>query len=69
MVVLPRKSWKKIANFDKNSIKHFDSESERYIEIDVENEARTLIGDAITNHMILSREISAEIEQFNEAVK
>ncbi len=58
------KEWKKIANEYKNNIKHFDSEADRFVEIEAEDEARLAIADALSNHCKLEREESAEIKNF-----
>lgn len=60
------KDWKNIANYLKNSIKHFDSEKDRYIEIDSENEARLMIADALSNREKLNRPDSKEVLDFYE---
>jgi len=49
------KEWKKIAGEQKNSIKHFDSEADRYIEIDAQDEARSMIADAVSEKEKLGR--------------
>lgn len=59
------KEWKKVANRYKNDIKHFDSESDRFVEIDAEDEARLAIADALSNHFKLQREETEEIKRFN----
>jgi hypothetical protein len=58
------KDWKNIANNLKNSIKHFDSESERYIELNAEYEARLMIADALSNRDKLYRPDSPEVIHF-----
>jgi hypothetical protein len=58
------KEWKKTANYLKNSVKHFDSESDRYLEIDTTNEARLMIGDALSNHAKLERDVTPTIQRF-----
>lgn len=58
------RDWKNIANHLKNSIKHFDSEKDRYIEIDSENEARLMIADALSNRDKLNRQDSEEVAAF-----
>lgn len=60
------KDWKKIANYMKNSVKHFDSENDRYIEIDAEDEARLMIADALSNHFKLDRKVTPIIQRFYE---
>jgi hypothetical protein len=60
------KAWKLIANQFKNSIKHFDSEKDRYIEIDSEYEARLMIADALSNRENLNRPDSKEVLAFYE---
>lgn len=59
------KEWKQIANTYKNDIKHFDSETDRYVEIDSEDEARLAIVDALSNHAKLEREESDEVRRFS----
>jgi hypothetical protein len=61
---LPMKDWKKIARTAKNMIKHMDSISDREIEIDLEDEARALIGDALINHGMLERNMTATLQRF-----
>ena len=58
------KEWKKIANNLKNAVKHFDSENDRYLELDAEDEARAMIGDALTNHSKLDRTVTPTIQKF-----
>jgi hypothetical protein len=58
------KDWKNIANNLKNSIKHFDSESDRYIELNAEDEARFMIADALSNRDKLYRPDSPEVIHF-----
>ena len=57
------KEWKKIAGQSKNSIKHFDTESDRYIEIDAEDESRLAIADALSNHSILNRAVTHTLQR------
>ena len=61
---LPIKDWKKIARTAKNGIKHLESIGDRIIEIDLEDEARAMIGEALTNHGILERDMSATLQRF-----
>jgi len=61
---IPHKDWKKVANTFKNEIKHFDSEADRFVEIDAEDEARLAIWDALQNHDKLNRAESEEIAAF-----
>ena len=58
------REWKKIAGERKNSIKHFDSEADRYIDIDAEDEARLMIGDAVTEKDKLGRPNTENIDRF-----
>jgi hypothetical protein len=58
------KDWKKVANYYKNAVKHFDSESDRFLEIDAREEARSMIGMALTNHSTLEREYTPVIDRF-----
>ncbi|MGO2409885.1 MULTISPECIES: hypothetical protein [Pseudoalteromonas] len=60
------KEMKKVANHDKNAIKHFDSSNDRYIEIDEENEARLAISTAIENHTRAGRPNLTVIDRFRE---
>ena len=60
------RDWKKIANYMKNAVKHFDSEADRYIEIDAEDEARLMIANALSNHSKLDREVTPIIQRFYE---
>lgn len=63
---IPVREWKKIATEKKNSIKHLDSASDRHIQIDVEDEARLMIGEALSNHTKLARSVTSEIQRFYE---
>jgi predicted phosphohydrolase len=58
--------WKGIANKLKNGIKHFDSESKRYMTFEPQVEARLMIADAISNSEKLARPNSKLIELFYE---
>ncbi len=66
--VLPVKKWKKIANINKNSIKHLDSVNDRYIEIEILYEARLGIGDALSNHEKLDRDVTPTIQRFYDTL-
>lgn len=48
----------------KNDIKHLDTLDQRYLEVDVEDEARAAIGCALTNHTTLGREPSPTTQRF-----
>lgn len=61
---LPIKDWKKIARTAKNGIKHLENIGDRVIEIDLEDEARAMIGEALTNHGALERNMSATLQRF-----
>lgn len=61
---LPIRNWKKIANAEKNSIKHMDSESDKFVELDIDTQATCMIGDALSNHRKLDREQSKLMRQF-----
>jgi hypothetical protein len=50
----------------KNGIKHLDNEEQFYIEIDVEDEARSAIGCALTNHQWLGRQFTSTVQRFYE---
>jgi len=50
----------------KNDIKHLDTEEQRFIELDVEDEARATIGCALTNHTLLDRQFTPTIQRFYE---
>ena len=56
----------KVSVMHKNGIKHFDTEEQRYIEIDVEDEARSAIGCALTNHTQLDRQFTPNVQRFYE---
>jgi len=60
------REWKKVANYMKNAVKHFDSEADRHIEIAPEDEARLMITAALSNHSKLGREVTPIIQRFNE---
>ena len=63
---LPHKEWQKIANHNKNHVKHLNSlePDQLFIELDAEDEARAAIGIAITNHDKLGREPSPALHRF-----
>lgn len=48
----------------KNAIKHLDTREQRLIEIDVEDEARSTIGCALTNHAKLNRQFTPTVQRF-----
>ncbi len=50
----------------KNSIKHLDSLEDKYIETDIENEAKSAISCALTNHQKLNRKFSLNIQRYIE---
>lgn len=54
----------KVSTMHKNGIKHLDTEEQRFIEIDVEDEARSTIGCALTNHKLLNRQFTPTIQRF-----
>jgi hypothetical protein len=56
----------KVSVMHKNGIKHLDTEEERYIQIDVEDEARAAIGCALTNHTQLDRQFTPNVQRFHE---
>lgn len=56
----------KVSVMHKNGIKHLDTEEQRYIEIDVEDEARAAIGCALTNHTLLDRQFTPNVQRFYE---
>lgn len=56
----------KVSVMHKNGIKHLDAEEQRYIEIDVEDEARSAIGCALTNHTLLDRPFTPNVQRFYE---
>ncbi|WP_321528448.1 hypothetical protein [Sedimenticola selenatireducens] len=58
------KEWKKIANVYKNNIKHFNSEADRFVDIEAEDQARLAIADAMNNREKLERIESDEIKSF-----
>lgn len=60
------KEWKKIAAEQKNGVKHCDSEADRHIEIDAQDEARLMIGDAVSEKDKLGRANTQNIERFYE---
>ncbi len=65
---LSPKNWKRIFNFHKNSVKHYDSQSDQYVEINVEQEAEFMIEDALSNHAKLNRACSSKIQRFYDFV-
>ncbi|OQW87105.1 MAG: hypothetical protein BWK72_14115 [Rhodoferax ferrireducens] len=56
----------KVSVMHKNAIKHLDTEEQLYVEIDVEDEARSAIGCALTNHTQLDRQITPNLRRFYE---
>lgn len=56
----------KVSVMHKNGIKHLDTEEQRFIEIDVEDEARSAIGCALTNHTLLERQFTPTVQRFYE---
>jgi len=50
----------------KNSIKHLDSQEDRYIEADITKEAISAIYLALANHQKLSRKFTPNIQRFIE---
>ena len=56
----------KVSVMHKNGIKHLDNKDQRHIEIDVEDEARAAIGCALTNHTLLDREFTPNVQRFYE---
>ncbi len=56
----------KVSGMRKNGIKHLDTEEERFIEIDIEDEARSAIDCALTNHRSLDRRFTPIIQRFCE---
>ena len=63
---ISRREWQKTSVFNKNSIKHFDSASDRYIEIDAFTEARLTIAQAFKNFRLLERNPTQNTERFLE---
>ena len=63
------KGWKKVANYSKNAIKHLEDESDIKIELDSFDEARAMIGSALSNHTLLSRKMTPTIQRFYEFAK
>ena len=56
----------KVSVMHKNDIKHLDTKEQLYIEIDVEDEARSAIGCALTNHTQLDRQFTPNVQRFYE---
>jgi hypothetical protein len=50
----------------KNSIKHIYSKEDRFLEVDAQDEARSAINCALTNHSLLEREFTPTIQRFYE---
>ena len=63
---LSHADWMKIANHNKNHIKHLNSlEPEQlFVDLDAEDEARAAIGMAIANHDKLNRVPSQAVQRF-----
>ena len=66
---LPVKEWKKIANRPKNSVKHFDNNEDRFIEIEIKVEACLMLGEALSNHTELDRKVTPIIQRFYDLNK
>ena len=60
------KEMKAVANHNKNSIKHFDSGADRFIEIDSFDEARLSIATAMENHARAGRTETEAHRRFKE---
>jgi hypothetical protein len=60
------KGMKKIANHLKNAIKHFDSASDRFVEIDAEEEAMYMIAEAMANKDILGIAETEVVTRFSD---
>lgn len=58
------KSIKKLVTRTKNSIKHMDSTNDRHVEVNIEDEVRWKIADAISNYDKLEFSYSPNIERF-----
>jgi len=56
----------KVSVMHKNGIKHLDSDEQRFIEIDVADEARSVIACALTNHAQLDRQFTQNVQRFFE---
>lgn len=56
----------KVSVMHKNGIKHLDTEGQRFIEIDIEDEARSAIGCALANHTLLDRQFTPTVHRFYE---
>ena len=56
----------KVSVMHKNDIKHLDTKEQLYIEIDVEDEARSAIGCALTNYTQLGRPLTPNVQRFYE---
>jgi hypothetical protein len=60
------KEFKDISTNTKNSIKHFDSENDRFLELDPIKEARLMIAVAIYDKAVLNRAILPMEDRFKE---
>lgn len=63
---LDRKAMKKEDKRPKNSIKHMDNESDRYVFLRPKLDAFYIISEAMTEYMMLHREETANIIRFKE---
>lgn len=63
---LSDKEWKKLIRSKKNSIKHMDSENDRYIESNISDEVRWMISDAVKNFDALNLITTQNIERYFE---
>ena len=61
-----RKDLYEVSVMYKNAIKHVNNEADRFIALDVEDEARATIGCALTNHNLLNRQFTPTIQRFYE---
>lgn len=61
------KEMKEIANHLKNGVKHFDTQNDRYIELDPEEEAMYMIAEAMANNGKLGCIQNSVIQRFTES--
>jgi hypothetical protein len=64
-----RKKWKEIGGHHKNTIKHFDSASDRYAILDPHFESYIQLVEAFAEHKRLKRPITENIKRFGNHIK
>lgn len=63
---VPGSVWYRCATHYKNAIKHLDSEDDRFVMVAMEDEARDMIGGALSNYSRLELPLTPTIARFYE---